>query len=223
MAPKGVAFSPDGCAPSASADGIIRIGKLLRPDDAPESLTFTSTPDGPAASRWPGEAQGEECTVASTGHDGIVMIWDAQTGRVSATFSGHDEFSGIRALVFCVAWRPKSHHIASAGLDTVRVWDATTEREVFKLPSGPGKVALPYQAVTFSPDGRYLVTGKVNGAVQIWDGETGQEVGTLGTHKREIRGVVFSKGGENLASASSDGDVKIWDATRLDKKSLKEM
>ena len=46
--------------------------------------------------------------------------------------------------------------------------------------------------------------------------ETGQEVGTLGTHDREVRGVVFSRDGGHLASASGDGKVKLWDATRLD-------
>jgi len=59
--------------------------------------------------------------------------------------------------------------------------------------------------------------------VQVWDGQTGQEIGTLGTHKREIRGVVFSRDGEFLASTSSDGIVKLWDDAKwLDKKRLDE-
>src|SRR6185369_7473706 len=67
-------------------------------------------------------------------------------------------------------------------------------------------------------DGRYLVTGQLEGAVQVWDARTGQEVGTLGTHDREIRAVVFSRDGSRMVSASGDGTVLVWDATRLDEK-----
>jgi WD40 repeat protein len=54
--------------------------------------------------------------------------------------------------------------------------------------------------------------------VQVWDGHTGQPIGTLGNHDRVIRGMVFSSDGRHLASVSSDGMVKLWDATRLTEK-----
>jgi WD40 repeat protein len=72
--------------------------------------------------------------------------------------------------------------------------------------------------VAFNPDGRYLVTGRQDRTVQVWDARTGKPVGTLGTHEREIRGLVFSRVGGHLASASGDGKVKLWDAARLDVK-----
>jgi WD40 repeat protein len=121
-----------------------------------------------------------------------------------------------------VAWHPKGHIIASAGVDTVRVWDAQTKLETFSLPRASAPIGVSYCAVAFSPDGRYLVAGKMNGVVQVWNAGTGQKLGTLDTHSREISGVVFSRDGEHLASASRDGIVKLWDAKRLDKEPFEE-
>jgi WD40 repeat protein len=54
--------------------------------------------------------------------------------------------------------------------------------------------------------------------VQVWDAGNGQNIGTLGTHDREIRGVVFSLNGLHLASVSGEGTVNLWDVTQLGKK-----
>jgi WD40 repeat protein len=220
-----VAFSPDpdgNRLASASFDGTIRIWDAtpLRGDEHQELLTFTEhTNEIQSVAISPDGRQ-----IVSSGRDRLVKVWHAQTGRVSAEFNDHVLPSGDRVAAFCLAWHPQGPLIASGGLDGVRVWDARTGKGVFSLPAAAGKDALLYSAVAFSPDGRYLATGRTDGAVQVWDGETGQPVGAgqpdglLDTHKREIVGVVFSKGGEHLASASRDGIVKLWDATRLNEK-----
>jgi len=206
-----VAFSPDGYRlASASKDRTIRIWDatplqghaVQKPRTLPHSNEIWSVAVRP---------DGREIVTAGWGT--LAKVWDVQTGQPCTTFSGH------REVVFCVAWHPHGRRIASAGVAgrkfTVKVWDAQSGVEDFMLPAAAGDPE--FFAAAFSPgDGKYLVTGNQNGAVQVWDARDGKAVQTLGTHGQEIRGVVFSRAGGHLASASGDGVVNLWDATRLD-------
>ena len=69
-------------------------------------------------------------------------------------------------------------------------------------------------SVAFSPDGKFLATGSMDGTAKIWDTLTGQVLHTLSGHTATLLGVTFSPDGEYLVTASNDGTAKVWDVER---------
>ena len=91
------------------------------------------------------------------------------------------------------------------------LWDSATAREVVTLRGHAADVT----SVTFSPDGRRLVSASDDQTVKLWDVNTGHEVLSLRGHADQVYDVAFSPDGYQLASASLDGTVKVWDASPL--------
>ena len=61
--------------------------------------------------------------------------------------------------------------------------------------------------VEFSPDGRRIVSASHDQTVRLWDGLTGQPVGTLRGHSDRVIGATFLPDGRRLVSASLDGTL----------------
>jgi len=145
---------------------------------------------------------------AYNSHDNTVKLWDATSGRVIRTFSGHKD------AVVSVAFSPDGRQIISGSGsaynshdNTIKLWDAATGREIRAFAGHTGRV----NSVAFSPDGRQVLSGSDDKTIKLWDLASGRVILTFAGHTNVVYSVAFSPDGRQIVSGSSDKTVRLWD------------
>ena len=68
----------------------------------------------------------------------------------------------------------------------------------------------PSVCALFSPDGRVVVSGGVDGVGRVHNPKTGELIATLVGHAQAIRSLNFSHDGTRLATSSGDRTARVW-------------
>ncbi|OOF94051.1 hypothetical protein ASPCADRAFT_208654 [Aspergillus carbonarius ITEM 5010] len=210
-----VAFAPDGRL--ASGAGAIQIWDpatgtvqqtLGNPNDRAWSLAFS--PDG---------------TLLASSHllDRTIRLWDLATGTLQRILRGHPWSAQ------CVAFSPDGRRLASCSAgNIIKLWDLDTmfcdslSNDTQLTPHDLDRTFKGHKtyicSLTFSRDGRRMVSGSYDTTVRIWGFDTDPNGLVTSSLQRiiEVNSVVIatvvSPDGQWLASTSEDKTIRIWNA-----------
>jgi WD40 repeat protein len=136
------------------------------------------------------------------GKDGMVYLWDVETGSFVRSFRGHTD------AVRTVAFSPDATMVVTGGEDgTLRLWDAVEAREIRRLEGHQDKVSC----AVFSPDGTQVLSGSFDTSVRLWEVASGRSIHTLTGNRSWVRSVAISPDGRWGLSGGNDAWVRVWD------------
>jgi WD40 repeat protein/transcriptional regulator with XRE-family HTH domain len=140
---------------------------------------------------------------AAVGSAGMIRLYDRATGNAHSS-----QDAGMGALTG-LAFSPDGSRLAIVSLDVnyATIVDVETGEKLFTLI---GHTNTNW-GVSFSPDGKQVVTCGGDGTARIWDSATGKLVLTLAGHTGVIVTAHFSPDGTRIATASKDGTHRVWD------------
>jgi WD40 repeat protein len=169
--------------------------------------------------------------IATASDDGVVKLW-----RQNQYFL--NQIYAYKMTIWDVASHPSTEQFASANVgDGVKLWgiDGALQEQVnsqvllteSSQQSGElnnknidtnidSNIDTQIVAVTFTPDGRHLLTGSMNSELKLWSlGQPGksktQLLKTMLGHKASIFSVAVSPDQKIIASGSNDQTIKLWD------------
>lgn len=134
--------------------------------------------------------------------DKKVIIWESESGKPKGIIKGAE--SAVLSADY-----NKVNDYKACGTDDgkILVWDATN-----KLITTLDDNAKAIRAVSFSPDGRLLVSVSDDNMIRVWNIESFQLDKSFESGLKGLKSVAFSSDGRLIATGGSNGVVGIWEA-----------
>jgi RNA polymerase sigma factor (sigma-70 family) len=157
------------------------------------------------------------------GNNVVVVVLDPVTGKVLKRFEwpkGNDPHASVEDLAFS----PDGRRLAAMTFrqHTARIWDLTTDKEPPLLKHKEG------YSLSFSPDGKTLITGGWDRKIRFWDPTDGKlrkeftvelpkdyVIGGLVRDDVRVFAVAWSPDGTRIAGNDLGGRLWIWDADTM--------
>jgi len=91
----------------------------------------------------------------------------------------------------------------------IKIWDAATGKKIRTLRGQHGNLVV---SLTFTPDGKRIISGSRDKLIKVWDANSGEELMTLAGHEAGIASLDLSTDGKQIVSRDYGGIIKVWDA-----------
>jgi WD40 repeat protein len=113
----------------------------------------------------------------------------------------------LSASADALEFSPDGRLLAAAGHDHyLRVWDVQSGRLLYAVVAHQG----PVEDVSFSPDGRWIVTaGPISAGV--WRADTGRQLLLLHGPTQPLHAALFTRDGRTIVTAGYDGTIRSYD------------
>ncbi|MCI0539258.1 MAG: serine/threonine protein kinase [Verrucomicrobiales bacterium] len=200
-----VAFSPDGKRiVTGSFDNTARVWDAASGRELLLLQGHTNSVETAAFSR-------DNRRILTGSSDKTARLWDADTGIELSRVPGH-----------LAALSPDGRQIASTGgfvmlggflqagaeANIISLWDVESGRRLLDF-KGHSDVVM---SVSFSPDGKRILTASRDYTARVWDATTGSILVTLTGHRLSIEPAAFSHDGKRIVTGSVDQTARVWDS-----------
>jgi WD40 repeat protein len=141
----------------------------------------------------------------------VVQIWDTSSGKVvrSLEATANDVFWQSMAVS-----KDFSKLVLVNFRGIAKIFDPKSGREQHNLDINAhhdSKAAyVPMLASAFSPDGSLILSGDLNGFVNLWEVRTGRLLYTLNTHTFYVFHLVFSPDGSRFIVSGAEGYMPVY-------------
>jgi WD40 repeat protein len=192
-----LAFGPDGTllAAGQQSPGTVDIrdaatGKLLR--------RLTCDPK----EHWPVGVSPDGKRLVTAAGDGILRLWDLETGKEVRRLTG-----GPRGQVLRAAFSPDGTKLATVGWDRgVGLWDLTSGRD---LSGGDDTRRGAVLALALSPDGKRLATAGGDGTFRLWDAGAGKQRAARTGVPEHVEAIAFTADARTAVVPAPKGGL-LW-------------